>query len=73
MFMLSNLLLKELLQVKCNHWYIINKMDTQVELNLQLQLCLTNKRINTSRVLDTRSYYGKSKSVLMPLMILVNK
>ena len=41
---LSKLFLKELFQYEfCLH-YVTNNMDTQAELNLQLQLFLTKKR-----------------------------
>ena len=43
--MLNNMLLQELLQGELNYNYITKNMDTQVELNLQLQLCLPNKKI----------------------------
>ena len=68
---LGDMLLQGLFKGELNFCYIFKNMATQSGLNLQLQLCLTNKVTKVRSALGTRSHNLGKKSVFMPLVILV--
>ena len=67
---MGNMFMQGPLQGVLNCCHIFKNMDTKSGLTLQLKLCLTKKGSNLSIVLDTISFNGNRKAVLMLLLLI---